>query len=150
VIKLAGEIPSQVCFICREDFATSFQKPDLPLLIAVPRGEKGKYLLIFVCECLCGDGRDDFSLEEDLGVSTCREKENFTMIATNFSAVYAACEITSGTCTTSLQTSLISVDASQPKSEMDVSRERVFRVVTGGAVPDGGGGWWCGWKRVCP
>jgi len=85
VIKLEGEIPSQVCFICREDFATSFQKPNLQLLIAVPRGERGKYLLIFVCECLCGDGRDAFSLEEDLGVSTCREKENFTMIvATNF------------------------------------------------------------------
>jgi len=77
--------------------------------------------LIFVCECLCGDGRDDFSLEEDLSVSTCRPEEIFTMIATNFSAGYAACEITSGTCTTSLQTTVMSVDVSQPKSEMDVS-----------------------------
>ena len=34
----------------------------------------------------------------------------------------------------------MSVDANQPKSEMDVSREREFRVVTGDAVPDGGGG----------
>jgi len=81
----------------------------------------GEYFLIFVCERLCGDGRDDFSFEEDLDVSTCRLEENFTMIATNFSAGYAAWEIPSGTCTTSLQIALMSVDVAQPKWEMDVS-----------------------------
>jgi len=53
------------------------------------------------------------------------------MIATIFSAGYAACESTSGTCTTSLKTSIRSVDNGQIKREMDVSTRRVFRMVVG-------------------
>jgi hypothetical protein len=77
-------------------------------------------------------------------MSTCREKENFTMIARHFSAGYAACESTSGTCTTSLKTSIRSIDNRKVECKMDVSTGRVFRMMVGRVwfLTGGGGGVW--------
>ena len=111
------------------------------------------HLLIFVCECLWRDGRDEFSLEEDLWISTCRERENFTMIARNFSAGYAACERASGTCTSSLKTSMRGTDNRKVECKMDVSAGSVFRMMAGRVwfLTGGGGGCCrCVGKRVRP